>query len=139
MCLVDTPGLGSVFAGNTAATQAFVPHIDAAIIVIGTDPPLSGEELELVKTVSHDVHERNFARRPNDSLNLPMNSYIAWEKQTCLGWKNSPRILVLTRGLRSQFYFHIIERVAAPASPLLFIADLLLGGMGLRGGIVRDA
>ncbi len=25
MCLVDTPGLGSVFAGSTAATQAFIP------------------------------------------------------------------------------------------------------------------
>ena len=31
MCLVDTPGLGSVFTGNTAATQAFIPHIDAAL------------------------------------------------------------------------------------------------------------
>lgn len=27
MCLVDTPGLGSIFAGNTAATQAFVPRL----------------------------------------------------------------------------------------------------------------
>jgi GTP-binding protein EngB required for normal cell division len=57
MCLVDTPGLGSVFAGNTAATQAFIPHIDAAIVVIGTDPPLSGDELQLVETISQDVHD----------------------------------------------------------------------------------
>src|SRR4026209_653760 len=27
VCLVDTPGLGSVFDLNTAATQQFVPHI----------------------------------------------------------------------------------------------------------------
>ncbi len=40
MCFVDTPGLGSVFTGNTAATQAFMPHIDAALVVIGADPPL---------------------------------------------------------------------------------------------------
>jgi vacuolar-type H+-ATPase subunit H len=39
----------------------------------------------------------------------------------------------------SQFYFNVIERVAAPASPFLFLWDLLLGGLGLRGGIVRDA
>lgn len=39
MCLVDTPGLGSVFSGNTAATQAFIPHIDAALVVTGSDPP----------------------------------------------------------------------------------------------------
>ena len=73
-CLVDTPGLGSVFAGNTAATQAFVPHIDAAIIVIGTDPPLSGEELELVKTVSHDVHDLLFVLNKADRANAPDRS-----------------------------------------------------------------
>jgi len=49
MCLVDTPGLGSVFAGNTAATREFVPQIDAALVVLGADPPLSGAELELIE------------------------------------------------------------------------------------------
>jgi Dynamin family len=57
MCFVDTPGLGSVFAGNTAATRAFVPHIDAAIVVIGADPPISGEELALVEAVGKHVHD----------------------------------------------------------------------------------
>jgi hypothetical protein len=57
MCFVDTPGLGSVFAGNTAATQAFVPHIDAAIVVVGADPPISGEELALVEEVGRQVHD----------------------------------------------------------------------------------
>lgn len=57
MCFVDTPGLGSVFAGNTAATRAFVPHIDAAIVVVGADPPISGEELALVEAVGKQVHD----------------------------------------------------------------------------------
>jgi hypothetical protein len=57
MCFVDTPGLGSVFAGNTAATQAFVPHIDAAIVVVGADPPISGEELALVEEVGKEVRD----------------------------------------------------------------------------------
>jgi GTP-binding protein EngB required for normal cell division len=55
MCFVDTPGIGSVFSGNTSATQAFIPHIDAALLVTGTDPPLSGEELALVETVTREV------------------------------------------------------------------------------------
>lgn len=55
MCLVDTPGLGSVFTGNTAATQAFLPHIDAALVVVGADPPLAGEELALVEAVGRRV------------------------------------------------------------------------------------
>src|SRR5712692_8387337 len=66
MCLVDTPGLGSVFAGNTAATHAFIPYIDAAIVVIGADPPLSGDELELVETVAQEVHELLFVLNKAD-------------------------------------------------------------------------
>jgi GTP-binding protein EngB required for normal cell division len=57
LCLVDTPGLGSVFAANTAATQAFVPLIDAALIVIGTDPPITGDELAMVELVASKIPE----------------------------------------------------------------------------------
>jgi predicted GTPase len=57
MCIVDTPGLGSVFTGNTATTQAFIPHIDAALVVVGADPPLAGEELALVEAVGRKVRE----------------------------------------------------------------------------------
>lgn len=55
ICFVDTPGLGSVFAGNTATTQAFIPHIDAALVVVGADPPIAGEELTLVEAVGRQV------------------------------------------------------------------------------------
>ena len=52
MCLVDTPGVGSVFAQNSETTTAFVPHIDAAIVVIGVDPPLAGDELTLIEAIA---------------------------------------------------------------------------------------
>lgn len=68
MCLVDTPGLGSVFAGNTAATQAFLPHIDAAIVVIGADPPIAGEELSLVESVSKEVPDILFVLNKADRV-----------------------------------------------------------------------
>jgi GTP-binding protein EngB required for normal cell division len=57
MCFVDTPGLGSVFTGNTATTQAFIPHIDAALVVVGADPPIAGEELTLVESIGTQVQE----------------------------------------------------------------------------------
>jgi predicted GTPase len=57
MCFVDTPGLGSVFTGNTATTQAFIPHIDAALVVVGADPPIGGEELALVEAVGRQVQD----------------------------------------------------------------------------------
>ena len=56
-CFVDTPGLGSVFTGNTATTQAFIPHIDAALVVVGADPPIAGEELALVEAVGKQVQD----------------------------------------------------------------------------------
>ena len=57
MCLVDTPGIGSVFSGNTETTKEFIPQIDAAILVVGADPPISGEELALIEAVAVNVDE----------------------------------------------------------------------------------
>ena len=57
MCFVDTPGLGSVFTGITATTQAFIPHIDAALVVVGADPPIGGEELALVESIGTQVQD----------------------------------------------------------------------------------
>lgn len=57
LCLVDTPGLGSVFSASTAATRAFVPHVDAALVVVGPDPPISADELELVGEVAGEVDD----------------------------------------------------------------------------------
>jgi GTPase SAR1 family protein len=68
MCLVDTPGIGSVYAGNTAVTKAFVPHIDAALIVLGADPPISGDELALIEEIAPDVSEILFVLNKADRL-----------------------------------------------------------------------
>lgn len=68
MCLVDTPGIGSVYAGNTAVTKAFVPHIDAALVVLGADPPISGEELALLEELTAHVDEMVFVLSKADRL-----------------------------------------------------------------------
>jgi len=71
MCFVDTPGLGSVFAGNTAATHAFLPHIDAAIVVIGADPPISADELALVESVAKEIPDILFVLNKADRVTKP--------------------------------------------------------------------
>ncbi len=68
MCLVDTPGLGSVFAGGTAATRAFVPHVDAALVVLGADPPISEDELALVEEVARHVRDLVFVLNKADRV-----------------------------------------------------------------------
>ena len=44
-------GCGFVFAGNSAVTRGFVPHIDAAIVVVGANRPISGDEMDLVADI----------------------------------------------------------------------------------------
>ena len=69
MCLVDTPGLGSVFQGNTEETRAFVPHIDAALVVLGVDPPIGRDELALVSDVAQQIGQLVFVLNKVDRLN----------------------------------------------------------------------
>ena len=68
LCLVDTPGISSVFVGNTAETHAFVPHVDAAIVVLGGDPPISGDELTLAREVIARVPDVLFVLNKADRL-----------------------------------------------------------------------
>jgi ribosome biogenesis GTPase A len=68
MCLVDTPGIGSVSTANSAATRAFVPHIDAALVVLGADPPITGEELTLVSEIAQQVRDLIFVLNKADRL-----------------------------------------------------------------------
>jgi len=68
MCFVDTPGLGSVFEANSAATHAFLPHVDAVIAVIGADPPIAGDELELIEIVSKQIQHIVFVLNKADRV-----------------------------------------------------------------------
>jgi len=77
MCFVDTPGLGSVFTGNTAATQAFIPHIDAALVVVGADPPIAGEELVLVEAVGKQVQDLILVINKSDRTSDPERAAAA--------------------------------------------------------------
>ena len=53
--LVDTPGLGSAFEHNTNATLQFVPKIDAAIVVLSADLPISKIEMEFLENLKNTV------------------------------------------------------------------------------------
>jgi len=48
MQLVDTPGVGSVYEHNTETTREFLPHVDGAILIVASDPPISRGECEFL-------------------------------------------------------------------------------------------
>ncbi len=71
MRLVDTPGVGSVFASNAEVTRSFLPRIDVAIVVLGSDPPISGEELALVKSAAPGAGRLCFVLNKADRVGEP--------------------------------------------------------------------
>lgn len=68
MCLVDTPGIDSVFENSTARTRNFIPHIDAAIVVLGADPPISASEANLAAEVARHVKDVIFVMNKADRV-----------------------------------------------------------------------
>ena len=57
LCLVDTPGFGSVHVAADAVAREAFDDADAAILVIGADPPISARELELAAHLASELSE----------------------------------------------------------------------------------
>jgi GTPase SAR1 family protein len=57
---VDTPGIGSAVAANTATTRAFLPEADAVIFVTSADSPLTDDELRFLTEVRGSVRRLFF-------------------------------------------------------------------------------
>jgi hypothetical protein len=52
---IDTPGLGSVIAENTATTNAFLPESDALLLVTSFDSPLTDDEFIFARAALGDL------------------------------------------------------------------------------------
>jgi hypothetical protein len=49
--LLDTPGLGSLYAAHSRITGRFVPRADAVVFTLGSDSPISTTEIEFLKDI----------------------------------------------------------------------------------------
>lgn len=65
---VDTPGVGSAIAANTATAYAFVPACDAALFVTSVDSPLTAAELDFLKEIRRYVRKIFFVVNKTDLL-----------------------------------------------------------------------
>ena len=64
--LVDTPGVGSVYAHNTDAAYAYLPRADAGLFVISVDAPLGQTELDYLRDIQAYVHKLLFVLNKAD-------------------------------------------------------------------------
>lgn len=66
--LIDTPGIGSTFAHNTATTMAFLSECDAALFLVSADPPITAVEVEFLREVQRLVPRLFFVLNKVDYL-----------------------------------------------------------------------
>jgi ribosome biogenesis GTPase A len=64
--LIDTPGIGSTHAHNTLTTERYLEHVDAGIIVLSLDPPITEVESQFVKNLKEDVPKLFFILNKTD-------------------------------------------------------------------------
>ena len=55
--LVDTPGLGSVFAHNTRTSMEWLPRVGAALLAVSVDQPLSQYDIDLLRELTRHTPE----------------------------------------------------------------------------------
>ena len=64
--LVDTPGIGSLALHNTDRTLEFIPNIDAAVVVLSADLPITQAESEFLREVLKHVGTLFFVLNKSD-------------------------------------------------------------------------
>lgn len=66
--LIDTPGIGSTLAHNTATTLDFLAEVDAAFFLVSVDPPLTAVELQFLQAIQQRVDRLFFLLNKVDYL-----------------------------------------------------------------------
>ncbi len=53
--LIDTPGIGSTHLHNTSTTEDYLTEVDAGIVVLSVDPPITAVESDFLRRIRLDV------------------------------------------------------------------------------------
>jgi predicted GTPase len=53
--LIDTPGIGSTHVHNTSTTEDYLAEVDAGIVVLSVDPPITEVESNFLRRIRLDV------------------------------------------------------------------------------------
>jgi GTP-binding protein EngB required for normal cell division len=106
--LIDTPGIGSTYRHNTAATLNFLQQCDAALFLISADPPITETELEFLRQVREKVPRLFFVLNKIDYLDDgELEEALAFYKRVLAeeaGWKDELHVFCVSarRGLQAR-------------------------------------
>lgn len=68
LVLVDTPGPGSTVQGNTATAMAALDEVDAALVVLGADPPLTADEARFLRDATKKAARVFYVQNKMDAV-----------------------------------------------------------------------
>lgn len=82
--LVDTPGTGSVFERNTATAREAYESLDAAIVVVTADPPISASERDLLQEITaRSVHTIVFVNKADQLVAGDLAEAVEFTRGVC--------------------------------------------------------
>lgn len=64
--LIDTPGIGSTHALNTQTTESYLERVDAGIVVLSVDPPITEAESIFLSRLKSDIPKLFFILNKTD-------------------------------------------------------------------------
>jgi GTPase Era involved in 16S rRNA processing len=64
--LIDTPGIGSTHAHNTQTTESYLEQVDAGIVVLSVDPPITEAESQFIRRLRDDIPKLFFILNKTD-------------------------------------------------------------------------
>jgi signal recognition particle receptor subunit beta len=75
--LIDTPGIGSTHAHNTQTTESYLEQVDAGIVVLSVDPPITEAESLFLRRLKDDIPKLFFILNKTDIASADEVSSIA--------------------------------------------------------------
>jgi small GTP-binding protein len=64
--LIDTPGIGSTHAHNTTTTEQYLGEVDAGIVVLSVDPPVTEAESKFIRGLKKEIPKLLFVLNKTD-------------------------------------------------------------------------
>jgi ribosome biogenesis GTPase A len=96
--LIDTPGIGSTHTHNTRTTEAYLQHVDAGIVVLSIDPPITEVESHFIRNIKEEVPRLFFVLNKIDAASTDEVCHLSrfLEEELCRLQIDSPEIFCVS-------------------------------------------
>jgi ribosome biogenesis GTPase A len=75
--LIDTPGIGSTHVHNTRTTEGYLEQVDAGIVVLSVDPPITEVESQFLRSIKGEIPKLFFILNKTDTASADEVSHIS--------------------------------------------------------------